>query len=97
LQKSPKPTKLRYLNPLDKLETSTVERFSASLIAFLATILESNAALAPTRLLIEGCFRFDPSRPDAAADFLKGLPGFDVVVWTDGSVSSPLGAGDAVI
>jgi len=41
-QKSPKTTKLRYPNPLDELETSTVERFSASLITFLTKILESN-------------------------------------------------------
>jgi len=46
---------------------------------------------------IEGCSRSDPGRSDTAADFLRSLPTSDVVVWTDGSVSSPLGAGGAGI
>jgi len=39
---------------------------------------------------IEDCFR-----SDAAADFLRRLPAFDVVVWTDGSVPFLLDAGGA--
>jgi len=46
---------------------------------------------------IEGCSRSDPGRSDTVADFLWSLPTTDVVVWTDGSVPSPLGAGDAGI
>jgi len=46
---------------------------------------------------IEGGSRFDPGRSDAAADFLRRLPTSDVVVWTDSSVTSPLGAGGAVV
>jgi len=46
---------------------------------------------------IEGCSRSDPGRSDTAADFLLSLPTPIVVVWTDGSVSSPLGAGGAGI
>jgi len=46
---------------------------------------------------IEDCSRSDPGRPDAEADFLKRLPTSDVVVWTDGSVPSSLGAGGAGI
>jgi len=42
---------------------------------------------------IEGCPRSDSSR--SATDFLRCLPISDVVVWTDGSVPSPLGAGGA--
>jgi len=51
--------------------------------------IESKASPAPTWLLIESCFRFDLGRPDAAANFLKGLPTPDVVYWINGSVSSP--------
>jgi len=39
---------------------------------------------------IEGCSRSDPGRSDVAADFLRSIPTTDVVVWTDGSVPSPL-------
>jgi len=53
LQKSSNPTRFRYPNPLDELETSTVKCFSASLTTFVATILESKSAPALTsRLLI---------------------------------------------
>jgi len=45
---------------------------------------------------IEGCFCSNPDLNDAAADFLRRLPACDVVVWTDGSVRSPLGVGGAV-
>jgi len=44
---------------------------------------------------IEGCSRSNPGRPDAAADFFRSLPTSEVVVWTDGSVPSPLGPGGA--
>jgi len=44
---------------------------------------------------IEGCSRSHPGRSDAAADFLR-LPVSDVVVWTDDSVPSLLGAGGPV-
>jgi len=44
---------------------------------------------------MESCSRYDQGQPDAAADFLKRLPTSDVVVWTNGSVPSPLGAGGA--
>jgi len=46
---------------------------------------------------IEGCSRSNPGRSVTAADFLRSLPTTDVVVWTDGSVPSPLGAGSAGI
>jgi len=45
---------------------------------------------------IKGCSRSDRDRCDTAADFLRCLPTTDVVVWTDGSAPSPLGAGDTV-
>jgi len=38
---------------------------------------------------------FIEGRPDAAVDFLRSLSTSDVVVWTDGTVPSPLGAGGA--
>jgi len=41
------------------------------------------------------CSRSNPGRSDAAADFLRSLSRSDVVVWTDDSVPSPLGAGGA--
>jgi len=34
---------------------------------------------------IEGCFRSDPGRSDAAADIFRRLPASDEVVWTDDS------------
>jgi len=48
-------------------------------------------------MFIEGCSCSDPGRSDTAANFLRSLRTSDVVVWTDGSVSSPLGAGVAGI
>jgi len=39
----------------------------------------------------------DLGRSDIAADFLQSLPTSDVVVWTDCSVPSSLGAGGAGI
>jgi len=44
---------------------------------------------------IEGCSRSDPGRSNTAIDFLRSLPTFDVVVWTNDSVPSPLRAGGA--
>jgi len=44
---------------------------------------------------IEGYSRFDPGRSDTTANFIRGLSITDVVIWTDGSVLSPLGAGGA--
>jgi len=41
---------------------------------------------------IQACSRFDPGRPDAAADFLQRLPASNGVVWTRDSVPSHLGA-----
>jgi len=49
----------------------------------------------PVTTVIEGCSRSNPGRSDTAADFLQSLPITDVVVWTDGSVPSPLCAGGA--
>jgi len=46
---------------------------------------------------IEGYSHSDPGRSDTAGDFLRSHPTTDVVVWTDGSVSFPLGAGGASI
>jgi len=47
--------------------------------------------------LIEDCSRSDRGRSNATADFLSSLPTSDVVVWTDGSIPSPLDAGGAGI
>jgi len=47
--KNPLTPRLRYPNPLDELETLTVEHFSASLITFLSTILDSNRELLSLR------------------------------------------------
>jgi len=46
---------------------------------------------------IECCSCSNPGRSDAAADFLRSLPTFNVVIWTDDSVPSPLGAGGASV
>jgi len=43
---------------------------------------------------IEGCSRSDPMQQ---LTFLRSLSTSDVVVWTDGSVPSPLGAGDVQV
>jgi len=68
--------RLRYLNPFDEVETSTIECFLASQdnIPDYDFEIKSKVALAPTKPLIKGCFRFDPGRPNAAADFLKNFP-----------------------
>jgi len=46
---------------------------------------------------IEGCSCFDPGRSNTAADFLQSISTTNIVVLTDGSVPSPLGAGGAGI
>jgi len=99
LQKSPNPTKLRYPNSLDELETSPVERFSVYLITFQATILESNQRPLQLRQGYLSKATSASTQVDSmpASDFLEGLTASDAVVWTDGSVCvpSPLGAGGA--